>query len=64
MEITSEDKQAKVEEFLETAPDHSDDDSLWIGLRKVECWVWNSDTPMCNPNWESEPDDDSGGKNN
>jgi hypothetical protein len=26
-------------------------ESYWIGLRKFECWVWLSDTPLCYVNW-------------
>ena len=61
VEITTEDKQEKVESFLKENDDISED-TLWIALRKYECWVWTSDTPMCNPKWESEPNEESGGQ--
>ena len=27
------------------------DETLWVGLRKKDCWVWQSDKPHCYSGW-------------
>jgi len=61
VEIISEEKQKEVDEFLGSQDGLADSEGLWMALRKYECWVWTSDTPMCHKNWEGEPEG-SGGK--
>ncbi len=37
-------------------------ETFWIGLRKKECWVWNSNTPVCYKAWHKKyPKDGEGG---
>ena len=60
VEITSAKKQEEVDKFLDGQDGLEDGEGLWMALRKYECWVWTSDTPMCHVNWESEPSDSGG----
>ena len=62
VEALSEEKEATVNTFLKTQEDFSEKNCLWMALRKYECWVWNSDTPMCHKNWKDDSPSDSGGK--
>ena len=37
-------------------------ETFWIGLRKKECWFWNSNTPVCFRGWhKGYPKDGAGG---
>ena len=60
VEITTEEKQTEVDKFLDGQDDLEDDQSLWMALRKYECWVWTSDTPMCHTKWEDDSEDSGG----
>ena len=62
MEITSPEKQKEVDAFLNKQSELTDKDDLWMALRKYECWVWTSDTPMCHTNWMDETSNKSGGQ--
>jgi hypothetical protein len=62
VEIVSEEKGTEIDKFVKTQQDFKDKACLWMALRKYECWVWNSDTPMCHTNWKDEGPTDSGGK--
>ena len=60
VEIISDEKQADVDKFLDSQKEMSKVD-LWMALRKYECWVWTSDTPMCYKNWIEESPTNEGG---
>ena len=59
-EITSVEKQQEVDELLDGQNDMEETEGLWMALRKYECWVWTSDTPMCHTNWDDSSDGSGG----
>ncbi len=61
VEIHTKEKQEEVKKFLDN--EKKKGKHIWMGLKKFECWVWTSDTPMCYTNWiEENPNDDGGYK--
>jgi len=62
VEIVSEEKGTNIDKFVKNQQDFKDKACLWMALRKYECWVWNSDSPMCHTNWKDEGPAKSGGK--
>jgi len=59
VEIQTKEKQDDLSKFL--AGHSVKVDHFWIGLRRYECWVWNSDTPVCYKNWIEKHSNKTGG---
>jgi hypothetical protein len=55
-------KMEEVVEYVDKEKDFSINETFWIGLKKEECWMWNSGVPQCFDGWhEKYPKDDEGG---